>query len=273
MSPLRHIQLLSIDLDGTLLLPGGLLGERTISVLRALLRRGVKIVLNSGRTPGSVAKYAETLGLEGPQAALNGAVLFEQGRPSTIFPVPSELRETLIALLHKYQLTVLYFGEHFGTHPDLPESFWKRWVSAWGYETLIDTDAFGDRPILHLQGLGSKASTQAAAQEINERFAGILQAWEFPSWFDGPHAVDIAAFGVDKGSALRHAAHRHQVEMAQTLACGDWINDLPMFTVAGASVAMVHATDDIKGRAHFVTEKSHQEEGLADFLGAHWEVP
>jgi Cof subfamily protein (haloacid dehalogenase superfamily) len=272
MGSLRHIQLISCDLDGTLLLPAGTLGERTTRVLTALVRQGLHVVLNSGRSPNSVAHFAELLSLSGPQVSLNGAAILQSGQMIASSAIPSILKDRLVERLHAHGLIPLYFGEHFCAHPELPGPEWQRWTYAWGYESMVDVEAFGDRPLLHLQGLGSAEQTAAAAAAINLEFGAYIEAWSFPSWFNGPHAVDLVAKGTNKGAGLRQVAALYGVPIENTLACGDWLNDLPMFQVAGAAVAMVHAIDAVREAATHYTEKSHAEEGLAEFLSRHWGV-
>jgi Cof subfamily protein (haloacid dehalogenase superfamily) len=273
MGALRHIQLISIDLDGTLLLPGGHLGERTIAVLMALVRQGIHLVLNSGRSPGSVAFYAERLSLEGPHISLNGAAILKNGKMIASSPIPAHIKDRLVDIIHKHGLIPLYLGEHFCAHPELPGPTWQQWVRAWGYESMIDVESFGDRPLLHMQGLGNGPQTEAAVEEILREFGDELHATSFPSWFDGPHAVDVCAKNTTKGTGLRKVAEMYQVPISATLACGDWLNDLPMFEVAGSAVAMNHAIDIVLQAAAFRTQKSHVEEGLAAFFSEHWEVP
>ena len=42
-------RMVAIDLDGTLLRPDGTMGERTRLALRAAVRRGIKVVICTGR--------------------------------------------------------------------------------------------------------------------------------------------------------------------------------------------------------------------------------
>jgi Cof subfamily protein (haloacid dehalogenase superfamily) len=273
MVALRDIKLISCDLDGTLLLPGGVLGEKTKSAIRSLIQRGFHVSINSGRSPNSVAHFAQQLSLPGPQVALNGAAILQDGEIIDSTPIPSILRDRLLDVLHTHGLLPLYFGEHFCAHPELPGPLWTQWAHAWGYESMVDVEAFADRPILHLQGLGSAAQTKAAVEVIEYEFGDHIYAWNYPSWFDGPHAIDLVAKGVDKGSGLRRAAELYNVTMAETMVCGDWLNDLPMFKVAGRGVAMAHASDEIKELAAFITKETHVEEGLASFFEEHWGLP
>jgi hydroxymethylpyrimidine pyrophosphatase-like HAD family hydrolase len=57
------------------------------------------------------------------------------------------------------------------------------------------------------------------------------------------------AAGATKGSALQWIAAHHGIDVREVVAVGDWLNDVPMFRVAGRSFAMAHATDEVKAAA------------------------
>ena len=65
----------------------------------------------------------------------------------------------------------------------------------------------------------------------------------------GKHAVMVRAAGPTKGTALAELCRRAGISLAQAVAVGDWINDVPMFEVAGRSFAMGTAPDDVRAKA------------------------
>ena len=65
----------------------------------------------------------------------------------------------------------------------------------------------------------------------------------------GHWAMMARAAGVTKGSALQWIAAHHGVDVREVVAVGDWLNDVPMFQVAGRSFAMAHASDEVKAAA------------------------
>lgn len=70
----------------------------------------------------------------------------------------------------------------------------------------------------------------------------------------GPHpSADMTVLGVDKGDAVRNVAAALGVEIEDTYAFGDGINDLCMLEAAGHGVAMGNAMEEVKAAAEFVT--------------------
>ena len=65
----------------------------------------------------------------------------------------------------------------------------------------------------------------------------------------GKHAVLTRAAGPTKGTALAALCEAAGCTLADAVAVGDWVNDVPMFAVAGRSFAMGGAPDDVRARA------------------------
>ena len=76
------------------------------------------------------------------------------------------------------------------------------------------------------------------------------------------------AFGnskVSKGEAIRELTTYLGETINNTIAIGNGYNDISMFEVAGKSVAMENAENDIKNRVDIITA-SNNEDGVAVFL-------
>ncbi len=70
----------------------------------------------------------------------------------------------------------------------------------------------------------------------------------------GPHpSADVTVVGCDKGDAIRGVAEAMGVDIEDTYAFGDGINDLSMLRAAGHGIAMGNAMDELKAEAEFVT--------------------
>src|SRR5260370_900343 len=57
----------------------------------------------------------------------------------------------------------------------------------------------------------------------------------------GKHALMVRTAGPTKGTALAELCRHVGCSLAEAVAVGDWINDVPMFEVAGRSFAMAGA--------------------------------
>jgi HAD superfamily hydrolase (TIGR01484 family) len=73
----KSIRALALDLDGTLLAPETILTERTISVVKKCMERGLKIIIVTGRSIEGSERFRTALGAEGPMVYFNGAVIAE----------------------------------------------------------------------------------------------------------------------------------------------------------------------------------------------------
>ena len=67
--------ILALDIDGTLLGPGGVLSERTRQAVHAAGTAGWLVTLATGRRWGSTKPVADALGLEVPLICFNGALI------------------------------------------------------------------------------------------------------------------------------------------------------------------------------------------------------
>ena len=55
--------------------------------------------------------------------------------------------------------------------------------------------------------------------------------------------------GCSKGSAVEFLAAHHGCTLDEVAVVGDWINDVPMFEVAGRSFVMGQAPEHVKAKA------------------------
>ncbi len=59
----------------------------------------------------------------------------------------------------------------------------------------------------------------------------------------------VRAAGPTKGTAIAWLAEHHGCELSDVVVVGDWLNDVPMFEVAGRSFAMAQAPEQVKQAA------------------------
>ena len=70
------IQLIAMDMDGTLLTPPPIhITEKTIAVLKKASEQGIKLVLASGRPADDAGTFARNAGLDMAVIALNGSCM------------------------------------------------------------------------------------------------------------------------------------------------------------------------------------------------------
>lgn len=65
----------------------------------------------------------------------------------------------------------------------------------------------------------------------------------------GKYAVLVRAAGPSKGTALAELCQGIGCTVADAVAVGDWVNDVPMFEVAGRSFAMGGTPEHVRTKA------------------------
>lgn len=68
--------------------------------------------------------------------------------------------------------------------------------------------------------------------------------------------------GVDKGRALRRCCRRLGMSLEDVIACGDMENDIPMLKEAGLSICLLNGSAEAKAAADVVTEQDVEHDGL-----------
>ncbi len=256
---MRDIDLIAVDLDGTLLRGDSSLAPEGRRLLRAAADRGVRVILSTTRTPSSVRGFSREMGLAHPMICTNGAEIWAspEGPVWVIRELSMEVARavaeladargwSLITTVREITYTHRQAGQPLG--PVAPH----RAVVARNVDPLREG---APTRILSYQPEAIAAVRALCAK----RFAGSyhLETYYYP---DGRlKSLGLYAPGSDKGTALQEVYRRLGVDAAATLAIGDNPNDLPMFAVARWRVAMGNATSDVKAAADVVAPPNDAE--------------
>lgn len=250
---------LAIDLDGTLLV-GDDLPPNNIAAVRAARDAGLRIIIATARWHQMALRVAAELGIEGPVIACSGAQVHDPATGEDVFDqrLPADFVADLYELCDAERCiaTVTVTDEVLLKMDGQPDpafmSAEMRWVPA-------------------LTGTSEALPRVAAIQgrTVNERIRAELQ----PRYADRVHFLDsigptgrvvlaLTAITASKGDALAAACRHLQLDPHDVVAFGDSDNDLEMFKIAGASVAMGQAADAVKAAATTVSTP-HDEDGVA----------
>jgi hydroxymethylpyrimidine pyrophosphatase-like HAD family hydrolase len=276
--PERPRGLLALDIDGTLLGPGGVLSERTIKAIHAAGAAGWLVTLATGRRWGSTKPVADALGLQAPLIAFNGALIRDPQSDEVLHYAPL-LPETIApfvtTLVARGLQPVLYkdirAGDGFLTGPaEYDSEAIRGWFASLGEEygpsiTRLTHDdlARSDgtvRIIVYdtiervrwVDSLGAELGF--AAHTIFypvERYQALMAELTHPD--------------CTKAFAIGALARRYGLTIAETIAVGDGPNDLEMIEQAGIGVAMGQSVPAILERAA-LTIGDHAHDGLAEFI-------
>ncbi len=242
---------LAIDLDGTLLVGEDLPEENRMAVAAASAA-GMHIVIATARWRQMAQRVMGKIGIEAPIIACNGAEVFLPDTGLDIYDerLPPDFVSALFAICngHRCIATVSMSDQTLLKLDGEPAKSLMTPEMRWVRELVADAQAQPPR-IVTVQGTAVIDLIRGQLAESARETVNITNSIG-PS---GKIILTITAKLADKGEALKAACRHLGVDPRQVIAFGDADNDMPMFRVAGASVAMGNAADSLKAAATAVT--------------------
>jgi len=261
------VRLLAIDLDDTLLRSDLTMSHRARSAVKKAEDAGIKVVLASGRVPAAMESFARALGLRrrfGYLICGNGTIIQETLAGNIAFEVRIAAKSALAAF-------------DLADAEDFPVQIYEgdvMYVSRRNEYTECDQKLTGLRQVV----VGNfRAMVGGGCHKLlipgDPVLLGPLQNL-FRSYLDDdvtlftskPYFLEVLPARTDKGTALAKVAGMLGIRREEVLAVGDSMNDEAMLRWAGASVAMANADERIKAIADFVTERTNDDDGIAEAI-------
>ena len=269
-------RLLAIDLDGTLLQRDGSVHPRDLAAIARVRKQGVVVTLCTGRLYSGTQQVAKWLELEAPLGCVDGSqVMLHSASGGT------SLHQTAISSVHALRLRDLlhrrgaarFFVAGDRIIHDAAGAVFAPYVSTWtgALEQTADLhahpcwdDAAG---VLAAIVVGPMEDIDAAAVEIRTELAAHAHLLSFPlTRFEGMGGMIVRAPGRTKGTALQAMGAHLGIGVDQMVAIGDWLNDKPMFEVAGRSFAMKNAPEELRVLATDQVQCELHEGGVAEVI-------
>ncbi len=266
-TPPHHapIRLVAIDLDGTLLTSRKSITPMTHSALRAVIDRGIKVVLATARPPRSVRTYYEALKLDTPTVNYNGALIWDEPRRKVILHTPLDpaVARRVIAfgrkkfpdLLVSVEILDKWYTDHFSDLPEYSTETAKHFTP----DFIGPLDAFLTVPITKLMLLGHPDWIAAIETGLPAKFSKVLSHTRSDA-----HLLQIMSPRITKALALAKVAHSLGIEPHEVMAIGDAPNDIEMLQWAGLAIAPANAWEQTRKIAHaLVPSNDHDAVGTA----------
>jgi Cof subfamily protein (haloacid dehalogenase superfamily) len=243
-------RLLALDLDGTLLRTDHSVDPRDIAAIRELQRAGVTVTIVTGRLQSGAAGAAQVCSIEGHIACVEGSHIVEMATNTTVAhhvmtaPFTMGLRTAFLA----NGLAPFVFDAN-GIHHDHSGVPYATYVRTWSpVMRMVEEELCWQTDALASVAIGD-ADAVAAAHAVLRANPELFTV-SFPvSMCPGKHAILVRAAGPTKGTALAELCRVAGCTTAEAVAVGDWVNDIPMFEVAGRSFAMGSAPEHVRTKA------------------------
>ena len=255
------IKLICLDLDGTLLGPGGRVSPGNRAAIARARAAGVHVAIATGRLYEAARHFARAAGADEVVISSNGGEIAgaDRARPVSLTRMPDALCRGATVLAWRLGLSfqvisqrgmfalsdrpVRFIREHEGS-----QAAWRRTDETCCFELPTLTHLFravrgAALKLLAFEGApGSLAALRAA---LADRTDLALES----SWADN---VEIMPAGVNKGAGVALLARHYGLGPEQVMAVGDNENDQTMFAWAGCPVAMGNAIGPIRDMARLV---------------------
>ncbi|MFP9084823.1 Cof-type HAD-IIB family hydrolase [Streptococcus equi] len=261
------IQLIAIDLDGTLLDSKKHIPKENIKAIQAAAREGIKVVLCTGRPQSGTRPYFEQLGLSDKEEYLilnNGCSTYRS--PSWELLHYQSL--TFSAIEHLYQLSqpfsdiyLTLTGERDylvidSKVPDMVQADGDL-VFTTVKATSLSQLSSSSQIIFQAMYMGEKAALDAFEARVREKLSASFSVVRSQKTI-----LEVMPECVTKASALKELTADLKLRPDQVMAIGDAANDLEMLAYAGLGVAMGNADEAIKKVADKVS-LSNDQAGVA----------
>lgn len=246
----QDVRLIAVDMDGTLLDGNGRIPDGLWPLLERLDARGIAFAPASGRQFATLRRAFGAAGERMDFIAENGTYVVRGDRevsssvldPAMIVDLVGRLR-ALAAATHDIGVVLCGKRSAYIERTDAP----FRAEADKYYAQLADVDdllSVEDAivKIAIFDFADAETSTAPALDGFTQTHQVVVS---------GKHWIDIMNRGVDKGTALRTLQHAHGITAAQTVAFGDYLNDLELLDAAGLSFAMANAHPDVLARARY----------------------
>ena len=272
-----NTKMIVTDMDGTLLDSKGRIPEENAAALLEAAQRGIEIVIATGRIYRNARELCEAAGLRPHIISNNGAFIYtKDGERLHCLTLPENAVRDAAAWLDEHGY--LYFANS-DTESLVPLGAAERITAEFASSSSL-LPGITAAAVEGLCGVIRNHSKPADLETIARSNPGTITAIcadrpklergrehfrAHPSLTmtaGGNNLFEMNEPAASKGNAVGLLASRLGIPMSGVMAVGDHHNDLSMFDVAGTSVAMGNASDEIRKRCTRTT-LTNDECGLA----------
>ncbi|MCB8984134.1 MAG: HAD family hydrolase [Ardenticatenaceae bacterium] len=261
MSP--RIQLIALDLDGTLLCDDGSISARNVQAIQTAVSQNIHVILATGKTRASAHGVFTQLGHELPGVFTQGLVIQQADgtvchetvldRETAVRAITFAVQQQLPHLAYCGQRIVtpedhaysrLLYEKYHEPAPEIIGPFLEQIDDLHINKFLVSDETHND-------------ATRSRLTDLMGEHATVTQAV--------PGYIEMLPPGTSKGKGVQLLLDDWGIPPTAVLAVGDGENDLDMVRLAGVGVAMGNAIPALKTIADYVTADNNHS-GVAEAI-------
>ncbi len=251
------------DLDDTLLRDDLTISDFSVRVFKRMRENGYFIVPSSGRACLSMKPFVDRLSCVNVFISCNGAEIWNEYSATPLFQelFPVETAVSIAEFAEKHDCYAqVYEGNRF--------FYSRRCIYAERYAASSRLEGcyvgklsdYIHKPRNKILMIDEESKITLMYKEACSLFAGIASVTCSKPWY-----LEFNPLSATKGIALRKVAEFLKVDLNDTIAIGDSLNDLSMLQAAGIGVAVDNGRDELKNCSDFICG-GNNEDGPAHFL-------
>lgn len=264
-----NVCLIAFDLDDTLLNGAGEISGRTVDVIRLCARRGIFIVLCSGRAENGILPFVRRLDIAGTAAGryiicINGAEIFDLHRRLPVYE--QKLGSGVLKIVHK-EAAARNLGCNVCDADTIyadRDTVWTRKDSVLcglNFKVVENFDSFLEMGHPKILVPAPEKDVAEFLPFLKEKLKGRAEVFT-----SKPYFLEVMPSDCGKGQAVLWLANYLGVRKIETMAFGDSFNDESMLRRVEFGVCMKNGQREMKKIARFVTQKTNDDDGVADFI-------
>ena len=283
-------KLIAIDLDGTLLNSYGQISEKNKQALQEAQKKGVKVVLSSGRTTNSVKNFANDIGNNEYIICGNGSIIYDLQKDEIIYDKFIDKRKALqiiqicednsiyynlytenMVIAKTLDNNVLFYHQENANKPDSKKTKINLVDNIAEYVRNLENEnilkfTISDKNNIIFNSMIKKLKElkNIDVLDVAHMSRKIIKSGTEEISLEYYYS-EITSANVDKWYAIEWLANRLQIKKEDIITIGDNVNDKLMIKNAGMGIAMGNSAPYIQEVANKVVA-SNNDDGVAEAI-------
>ncbi len=238
-------KIIFFDIDDTLS-RNGIIAEHNKATLEALAKTDIKLVISTGRSKAILP--ADILALLDDDIldaiiCMNGQYSFDKSGMISHYPLKDEQTDTIVQLCQKSELIYKFDSATHIVWSNENERL--REYNAKTPNSIVDPDYYKSNTVYQCSVFFNNKEDEM--QEVDfAKYDLKLVHWHNTG-------ADILPAEASKARGIKDMCAHYAIDVSNSMAFGDGMNDLEMFDLVGFAVAMGDAQPALIARADFVT--------------------
>ncbi len=237
----------------------------------------VKLSIATARSFTKTEYFFKGLELNSPLILLDGAmVVTPQKEIIDIKTLDKMVVDIVINIGREFKIEPFIIA--LKEYKDLKESFIVPPIMNYYQDRLIKSSYSKDTRLIYkkkIEGedntlkivyMGEESILRPLSLKIKEILRDEIEVKLSPEKYMGCYFLTLLHPLGDKANALKIVSSYLNIPLINTTVFGDSLNDIKMFKIAGTSVAVSNALDEVKREANIILPHSNNEDGVAKYL-------